>query len=45
MCANLANKENNRQYERIDEFEKLIKATTKQWKRNSGSINKYWTGC
>ena len=44
MCQNLANKENNRQYERIEEFEKLFKTTTKEWKRNRGSINKYWTG-
>lgn len=37
-------KENDRQYERINEFTSKSRKLHKKWKKNEFSINKYWTG-
>ena len=36
--------ENNKQQERIEKFEKMVKKTNREWKLNKRSINEYWTG-
>ena len=34
----------NKQEEKIMQFEKLIKTSHKNWKKNKTSINEFWTG-
>tara|TARA_Y100000741_G_scaffold363700_1_gene352587 strand:- start:997 stop:1221 length:225 start_codon:yes stop_codon:yes gene_type:complete len=36
--------ENNKQQERIEKFEKMVKKTNREWKLNKRSINEYWSG-
>lgn len=36
--------ENNKQQERIEKFEKMIKKSHREWKLNKRCINEYWTG-
>lgn len=36
--------ENNKQQERIEKFEKMVKNTNREWKLNKRSINEYWSG-